>query len=690
MHRRDPPLTPSRETIPEDSSTPEPARPNSEVVSRASSPFPPRPSTPPPPSLPAPTLQELGLSLSALTSELAPSHFSAPPSSGAFLAPHYLLLCHAQGLDVLPLVSPPAPQPYALVRRVSFKSVVIMEQRGVLVAIAGRRDGVRVYALEEVKKAIEWRIDVEVRRERDRIRRENVKKMAIRSVDGVDLRESAEKTRKTSLSTPPPGEPDRVRASLLRKNSQTSLPVPAPPPSPPSPPPVPLIPRSATRRTPKKRPANPTIQIPPDTPIPTGQPPPYASPVDVVVGHPSLQTRPSFVSLSGRARGNSVTNVLSTPPSHRSPDALRRSQDDSKADWAESSDEEAIDAVAAGPSGTHLDERTSATLSSSPGRGVTVSSTQLQPHIPQPLAVPVLSRTPTEIPPARRRRPSNLDLSLTRTPGIPPSEPSPAPTLINLRQFSHSGGTTTNESASSVLPTVEAEGSEEEIEGHISLAQALLESRIPDLPPIGTRRPQEPILITPSNSSSARLPPEPVSPNTDGYYSSIGRNSSQNGDRNRRRRRWSIMIGSPAADNDVPPTTPTSAATVNTAGPMGRFSRSSSFRSTHSVTTPTQRSATEPMPTVPVPALPDPPTSATTPQSSRSSRFIPRILSNVLHGRGTSVERSPAPVASPLEMHEGIRWTAGAQVPPPKLEYVKLPGTKGALLIKAVETAKKR
>jgi hypothetical protein len=28
--------------------------------------------------------------------------------------------------------------------------------------------------------------------------------------------------------------------------------------------------------------------------------------------------------------------------------------------------------------------------------------------------------------------------------------------------------------------------------------------------------------------------------------------------------------------------------------------------------------------------------------------------------------------------------------PPPKLEYVKLPGTKSALIVKAVETAKKR
>ena len=36
-----------------------------------------------------------------------------------------------------------------------------MEERGVLVAIAGRRVGVRVYALGEVRRAVEWRIDVE-------------------------------------------------------------------------------------------------------------------------------------------------------------------------------------------------------------------------------------------------------------------------------------------------------------------------------------------------------------------------------------------------------------------------------------------------------------------------------------------------------------------------------------------------
>ncbi|KAJ3721390.1 hypothetical protein DFJ43DRAFT_1202852 [Lentinula guzmanii] len=54
----------------------------------------------PPPRLPPPTLQELGLSFSVITADLSPSHFSTPPSSGAFLSPHYLLLCHAQGLDI--------------------------------------------------------------------------------------------------------------------------------------------------------------------------------------------------------------------------------------------------------------------------------------------------------------------------------------------------------------------------------------------------------------------------------------------------------------------------------------------------------------------------------------------------------------------------------------------------------------
>ncbi|KAJ3517364.1 hypothetical protein NLJ89_g535 [Agrocybe chaxingu] len=662
MHRREPPHTPSREAIREDSAPPEP-RTNSEVPSRASSPLVQRPVTPPPPPLPPPTLQELGLSLSALTTNLAPSHFSTPPASGAFLAPHYLLLCHAQGLDVLPLVSPPAPQPYALVRRVSFKSVVVMEQRGVLVAIAGRRDGVRVYALEEVKKAIEWRIDVEVRRERDRLRRENVKKMTLRTADVTDDRDSTEKTRKASLSTPPPGETDHTRTNLLRKSSHNPLP------APPSPPPVPLIPRSATRRTPKKRPPNPSIQIPTNPPEPAGHPPPYAGPSDTV-NQPTLQSRPSFVSLRSRSRGNSVSNVL-TAPRHR-PDETTATQDDSKADWAESSDEEAIDAVAAGPSGTHLDERTSATLSAA--RAAT--SPQLQPNVAQPVPVPVLPRTGSAA--LRRNRPSNLDLSLTRSNVIPPPEPSPVPTLLTLRQaLSHS--LPTAESPNPDTPLAEADDDDEDAEGHISLAQALLESRIPDLPPMGTRRAQEPILITPSNSNLRQ--DEPSSPQTaDGHNSSsIGRSSSSNA---RRRRRWSIMISSPSTEIAPEPTT---APSVRSAS---RFSRSNSFRSNRSQT-PTARSVTEPVPSMPSTVVPATPlTAGAAPQSSRASRFFPRIFSSVLHGR-SSEDHPPTRSASPIDA-EGLRWTPGPQQsPPPKLEYVKLPGTKGALLVKAVETAKK-
>ena len=98
--------------------------------------------------------------------------------------------------DVFPLVSPPAPQPYALIRRVGFKTVVVMEERGVLVAIAGRRDGVRVYALEEVRKAVEWRIDLEIKREKERMRREEAKKVGSGGVDKVfgDLHSYLEKS----------------------------------------------------------------------------------------------------------------------------------------------------------------------------------------------------------------------------------------------------------------------------------------------------------------------------------------------------------------------------------------------------------------------------------------------------------------------------------------------------------------
>lgn len=300
-------------------------------------PAPARSPTPPPP-LPSPTLQELGLSLTAITPDLTPSHFSAPPASGAFLAPHYLLLCHAQGLDVLPLISPPAPQPYALVRRVAFKSVVVMEHRGVLVAIAGRRDGVRVYALEEVKKAVEWRIDVEVRRERERSRREESKKVGTGN-SSFDQRDSSEKRSKLSLSTPPIAE---VQQSKLNLRS----------------------PAIACPPTPKK-PRPPTIQPRPLLP-PTGQPPPYTSSSD---GRPPLRNQQSSVSVNiARSRRSSLSLVVVPPVPSLSasisnavtvtpPNVLDLSKN---SDWLEASDDEAIDVLTAGASGSQaLDERTS-------------------------------------------------------------------------------------------------------------------------------------------------------------------------------------------------------------------------------------------------------------------------------------------------------------------------------------------
>ena len=579
----------------------------------------------PPPPLPPPTLQELGLSLSAITASLSPSHFSTPPSSGAFLSPHYLLLCHAQGLDVLPLVSPPTLQPYALVRRVNFKSIVVMEQRGVLVAIAGRRDGIRVYALQEIKKAIEWRIEAEIKREREKLRRETVKKAPVRINDSHDF---SDKFRKGRLSTPPPGEPDHTPPNLFRRKSNNSLPVPV------LPPPLPLIPRSATPRTPRKR-KNPPMQIPPS---PSGRPPPY-TPSESYTR--PLQSRPSYHSLR-----SPIGNAFNSPE-------VPRAQDDRKVGWVESSDDEAIDVVAAGSSGSHLDERTSATLTSNRALPPIVTQAEIS-----------MVRNPTE----PRRRPSNLDLSLST---IPAPDPSPVPTLLTLRQA-------LTQPTNPETPFMEVDD-DDDVEGYISLAQALLESRIPDIPPIGTRHPQEPILLA-SSPVPRSAATEPLSLRAPHGHDSIGR-SSTNG---RRRRRWSIMISSPTSETPHDRLLPTPTRPLTASTPLSdRLARPSS-----QISYPCP--LIDPSPSSP-PELPShSDLSSIYPRPpSRSSRFLPRIL-NVLNVR-RSDEHFPLPIQSSTESGEGLKWTnSTSQNPPPKLEYVKLPGTKGALLIKAVETVKKR
>ncbi|KAJ7042438.1 hypothetical protein C8F04DRAFT_1030059 [Mycena alexandri] len=667
IHRREvtAPAAP-RTPIREDRPPPSPRAPSS-VQSRAPSPQG-RPVTPPP-RLPPPTLTELGLSLSVLTADLSPSHFSTPPTSGAFLAPNYLLLCHAQGLDVLPITSPPLSQPYALVRRVSFKSVVVMEQRGVLVAIAGRRDGVRVYALEEIKKAVEWRMDVEVRRERDRQRRDAVKKIGIAHID-PDIRDSSDKQRKTSLSTPPPGDPV-ARGKLPRKSSQPILPPPTPSPTPP--PATPLIPRTPTTKRFKAPRATPPPPQP-TIPEPLGRPPPYSSSSNVAEPSPPL-----LAPRQSRSRAGSVSNVLAAAPMSRRPTATKPHDPDSKADWVESSDDEAINVVAAGASGSQaLDERTSVRLS---------ANLSLQSPLPTPGGTDLTHAIPAGT--SRRGRPANLDLTLsmpTSSSQIPPSEPSPTPTLLTLRQAlsnSPSGGTRRQLDNDPDTPFfADLDEEEDEVDGQISLADALMESRLPDLPPPGTRQPQQPILLGAGDE-------EPSSPRTSEH--SAPTQQSHTDRPASRRRRWSVLIGQAL----VPSPSEAANGTPSVAVPMTRspMMRSRSFRSNHSTSTvqqPARPSTASTSPSTLVStSLPDS-ASHLSASSSRSSRFIPRIISNAFNVR-RSDDRPPLPALQTA--HPEVRRTGAtptsSHMPPPKLEYVKLPGTKGALTIKSVETAKK-
>jgi hypothetical protein len=652
----------------------------SSLPSRSTSPQPPRTATPPPP-LPPPTLQELGLSLSVLTSNLSPSHFSTAPSSGTFMAPHYLLLCHAQGLDVLPLLSPPAPQPYALVRRVSFKSVVVMEQRGVLVAIAGRRDGVRVYALDEVKKAIEWRIDVEIRRERDRMRRDASKKMST-SMDTSDLHDSVSKKMGGVASA---ASPSGTRNKPARRASLGPTPV------------TPPIPRKPSM----KRVRPPTI---PHSPEPAGRPPPYSNGTSEM--RTPLRSQNSAISLRSRTRGASVSDVLSAAPSRRNTDLDgRRLRDpDSKSDWTvdESSDDEAINVVAAGSSGSQaLDERTSARLSASR------PSHQSPVRLERPAASPTIAPRGPSSATIRRNRPATLDLTRPDTNTVLPPEPSPTPTLLTLRQaLSQLPSSPMTGAQTERVPPIRDEDDDDgpptPPSERISLAQALLESRLPDVPPAGSIRPQDPILIPSSHPVATGDEDAPRTLTFDAQ--SVGRRSA-NERTTRRRRRWSVLGVFSSAPNGsaTPPSIPSS--------PISPVTPVANTTSSHS------ESVAVPPPSVPsipptggrrsststpnrrlqtTPSQPTTPTASggpSLPASASHSRFIPRIFSNAFHSRRSEDQSSQALSRGPLELESTQKFTGtpGApQAPPPKLEYVKLPGTKGALMVKAVETAKKR
>lgn len=669
IHRRDT-ITPSSSRTSARDDGPQPTDPvQSESRSRSPSPTPARPLTPPPPLAP-PTLKELGLSLSVVTEDLSPSHFTTPPSSGTFMAPHYLLLCHAQGLDVLPLISPPAAHPYALVRRVSFKSVVVMEHRGVLVAIAGRRDGVRVYALEEVKKAIEWRMEVETRRERERSRREESKRVGSGN-PSVDSTETKFRSLTRSGQVP-------KTEKIHRKSS---------------------FPTAVTQKLPR----SPTLQ--PVAPRLPDQPPPYSAVTETT--RPRLQAQASTISINlSRSRRSSLSHVIVPPVPSLPHIGSSTEQEDPMAktvNWLEASDDEAIDMLTAGASGSQaLDERTSAIPPPRTSDTVEGGSTSL----------PVRSSATY----SRRNRPANLDLTLAQPNTMLAQPPEPSPTLRTIRQALQSSPpnirTTPPTPASAdgppqrrSVPDIDIDDDDDDgataTTDRITLVQALLESRVPDLPPAGTTRPQAPIMIgaTPSGTDDD----VPLSPLLQDGRSSLGRPSIAN--RPERRRRWSVLAGvfnsssSPNATRpnapvmyDTPLGSPTSpipsTIPISEAGerPL-TLTRSASTRSRvveppQLTPRPSTSGGHSVSPVVNQPPLPIPP-----PHLATHFRLLPRSITNAFSSR-RSAERPPALVFTEPERKNGSQ-TPTTPLPPPKLDYVKLPGTKGSLIIKAVETPKK-
>ncbi len=606
----------------------------------------PRPSTPPSP-LSSPSLTELGLSLAVLTKHLSPSHFSTPPTSGAFLSPHYLLLCHAQGLDVLPLVSPPTPAPYALIRRVSFKSVVVMEHRGVLVAISGRRDGVRVYALDEIKKAVEWRLDVEIRREREKLRREEAKRPPPRDSASNDVL-SLEKT----------SPPNTDKCSSLRSSPSTR--------------------KGSQRRKAKTPPQTPIQSIFSPPPAishpPLGPPPSYTSVTPPL--QPLRQRSTSSVQLA-RGRSTSVNDVLRGTISRRATEILEMDNNrdaDMKADWMEGShsDDEAINVVAAGASGSQaLDERTSSIV---PVESTT-SNVSGMDGAASHRARPVSTTTLTPAGFHRATRPSELDLSRARVEPRPAIPQSPTPTLITLRHaLASSPPTGPAHTMNSMTPRL----TDSPIPDQDLDDQALLESRLPDLPPLGTRLPQQAILITQSHlvaTGEEDVPSSPVSLNS---QSSRARQSNDTLGSRRRRRRWSVLDGIlPGATGQPDVQLPTT--------PLPWESQDARTRE-HPDQRPPSSSPIAPAQSRSSDVAEHPPPLSAHPHS----RFFSRILGNPFSHRRS--EDGAVPVQF-TEHADGTVRKQGPTPPPapaPKLEYVKLPGTKGSIMIKAVETSRKR
>lgn len=541
-----------------------------------------------------------------------------------------------------------------------------MEERGVMVAIAGRRDGVRVYALEEVKKAIEWRMDFEVRKEIEKSRREDAKRGTSGLVDNIFAPISTPPTKDNvslsgnirkmpSLSISTAGNPAPVKnASLPTRRSQ-----PKPPPKPPSPPPQ------------------------------------YDGSLDVQ--RPSLNSGLSAISIyQNPTHRTSAANLLDMP-NRRNRLRQEEKPDGAAVNWAGASDDEAIDIVAAGPSGSAaLDERTSLASISRRQTSNLQETTGISENIEDPGRLP------------------NADpISTTAVPSQDTISPPPL-TLTSIREtLSRSGPLAAR---SPIVTSIDQPSDGSDMGGtgeRISFAQALMESRLPDIPPPGTRRPQLPVLISASHPVAVGdeeiTPVDERRPHTASgiphQEESTGpKNSSRRSERFRRRR-WTVLDGALNTRNEtqvaasvepkVDSPTPTAEQRPSLNQPLARANSQSSLRRPASVRQ-GQTSGFSPNSSnsrqeghTPIPPLT---TSASRPSSARTNastnRFIPRIFSNALSNRRSS----EAIVASKPQEERPPKRNSGntSQSAAPKLEYVKLPGTKGSMMIKAVETSKKR
>ena len=721
-----------------------------------------------------------------------------------------------------------------------------MEERGVLVAIAGRRDGVRVYALEEVRRAVEWRIDVEVRKEMDRRRREEMKRLATLPPLNVTLQNKADAAPKSAPLTETKGRP--YKSKLTESPSMDSIPVGARTPGGAATPNPVVSTTSGSRRSSlKKKPpkAHKELRSRDSVFSSSRSPPPSALPIPppLLDTHLSpaqrLVPRTSIANLNihrhATRRTMSAREVMAAPVPQPEPDVvtmdvnedgtpiptagervpLRR--EPTKGEWMDGgnySDEEAL--VAAGPSGSAaLDERTSAAARASLSRansGLTSETGGIN-NVGVPIVSSGGSGSTGGI--VRQRRSSNLNLSPV---AVRPEEgegddddmPSPAPTLLTLRQAlqATAGRTTTGDAPNTNKSTGDHDEPNAPTGEVISFAEWLLESRLPDAPPLGigsstVRRrgaslgsASDAPVIPPSASaavSAAVVTRYPLSHGYDLYgtrgnggadtepdvgcgeragdgiedhgasdtengsstgrmrrthharqgTSSASRSGSVRAAGKRKSRRWSVLDGilHPASESNVNNTSPvapthglpapTSARQVigssasqpqiSQLGTRPPFKRHRSTQSQGALSTdsrpPTSQSAgnvasdseagyrghsmTGPLSTTPGEPSSRPPPSSQ-PHHSRLSRFFHLKSSKmrnrssfiheggVLHALGTSVGGTGALVQEYERRGALAMNTMAPAAPAPKLEYIKLPGTKGAIMVKAVETTRKR